>query len=246
MSPDSQSLIPMMADKNLMIVDPRNSTRSVQIFALVAALALLVFTGCSGSGGGVADATPGGTVQPELNLVEYGRLVDVYGLQVTPEGSAITLFRDDVMVGGDIQDQRPTESNLTDAEILYDFIAADPDTLQPRLFIPRDVTSSEFQDAFDALDDQLERLEYRLLASRRVLAMASSLESSCRFDRDALADQLSRLPPDPALIQQLVEDPAAQGVWLTLNAVDPNLDRPLERRLLLTPAGLGLCEEVEP
>ena len=78
----------------------------------------------------------------------------------------------------------------------------------------------------DALDDQLERLEHRLLASRRVLAMAPSLESSCRFDRDALADQLSRLPPDPALIQQLVEDPAAQGVWLTLNAVDPNLDRP--------------------
>ena len=99
----------------------------------------------------------------------------------------------------------------------------------------------------DALDDQLERLEYRLLASRRVLAMASSLESSCRFDRDALADQLSRLPPDPALIQQLVEDPAAQGVWLTLNAVDPNLDRPLERRLLFTPAGLGLCSsEAKP
>ena len=92
-----------------------------------------------------------------------------------------------------------------------------------------------------ALDDQLERLDHRLLASRRLLAMAPSLESSCRFDRDALADQLDRLPPDPALIQHLVEDPVAQGIWLRLNLVDPNLDLPLERRLLLTPAGLGLC-----
>ncbi|HIE70447.1 MAG TPA: hypothetical protein EYP98_09830, partial [Planctomycetes bacterium] len=84
--------------------------------------------------------------------VEYGRLVDVYGLQVTPEGAAIALFRRDVIIGGNIQDQRPTESNLSDSEITYDFIAADPDTLQPRLFIPRDLTETEFSDAFEALD----------------------------------------------------------------------------------------------
>lgn len=122
---------------------------------VMAAMAV-AFAACSGSGGGLTgDASPGDTVQPELVGVEYGRLVDVYGLQVTPEGAAIALFQRDVIVAGNIQDQRPTESNLGDPEILYDFIAADPDTLQPRLFIPRDVLSAEFADAFDALDDEL-------------------------------------------------------------------------------------------
>ena len=123
---------------------------------LAAAMAL-TFAACSGSGGGgtVGNTTPGATVQPELARVEYGRLIDVYGLQVTPEGATIALFRRDVVIGGNIQDQRPTESNLTDTEITYDFIAADPDTLQPRLFIPRDMTGPEFSAAFDALDDEL-------------------------------------------------------------------------------------------
>src|SRR5690606_181752 len=95
------------------------------------------------------------TVQPELSRVEYGRLVDVYGLRVTPQGAEIDIFQRDVVIGGNIQDQRPTESNLSDSEITYDFLAADPDTLQPRLFIPRDFTGEEFRTAFDALDDEL-------------------------------------------------------------------------------------------
>jgi len=124
--------------------------------AFIAPLALLAFGGCSGGGGALTgNSTVGATVQPELSGIEYGRLADIYGLQVTPEGTAIALFQKDVVIGGNIQDQRPTESNLTDPEILYDFIAADPDTLQPRLFIPRDVTSDEFADAFEALDDEL-------------------------------------------------------------------------------------------
>jgi hypothetical protein len=109
---------------------------------------------CSGGGGGSGNATASGA-HPELARVEFGRLVDVYGLQVTPEGSAITLYRKDVVVGSNIQDERPTNSNLRDDEVTYDFISTDPDTLQPRLFIPRDVTSAEFKAAFDALDDQL-------------------------------------------------------------------------------------------
>ncbi len=232
MSPDSQSLIPMMADKNLMIVDPTNSTRSVSVFALVTALALLVFTGCSGSGGGVADATPGGTVQPELSLVEYGRLVDVYGLQVTPEGSAITLFRDDVMVGGDIQDQRPTESNLTDAEILYDFIAADPDTLQPRLFIPREVTSSEFQDAFDALDDQLRSVSPMLFgeggpgvpfsvvprnaAVRLSFSAPLGIDDSFFVERDANGSVVSLRNTEAVQLLRIVDDPTQPNGFVPL------------------------------
>jgi hypothetical protein len=87
--------------------------------------------------------------------MEFGRLVDVFGLQVTPEGTAITLYRRDIVIGGNIQDQRPTNSSLRDDEVTYDFIASDPDTLQPRLFIPRDITSADFKAAFEALDDQL-------------------------------------------------------------------------------------------
>jgi hypothetical protein len=120
-------------------------------------LALAAVTACSGGGGSTGGTTPG-SGQAELVRVEYGRLVDVYGLQVTPEGAAIALHRRDVVVGGNIQDQRPTNSTLRDDEITYDFIASDPDTLQPRLFIPRDVTSDEFRVAFDALDDELREI----------------------------------------------------------------------------------------
>ena len=116
----------------------------------------LTLAGCGGGGGSIiGNSTSDSTVQPELRSVEYGRLVDVYGLRITPEGSSIELVQRDVMVGGNIQDQRPTESNLSDTEILYDFIPSDPDTLQPRLFIPRDLDGSEFAEAFAALDDEL-------------------------------------------------------------------------------------------
>ena len=112
---------------------------------------------CSGGGGGggVAGAQPGDTTQAKLQRIEYGRLVDVYGLQVTQDGASIALYRSDVVIGNNIEDQRPTGSTLSDEEVLYDFDGADPDTLQPRLFIPRDMTGSAFRAAFDALDDQL-------------------------------------------------------------------------------------------
>jgi hypothetical protein len=109
---------------------------------------------CGGSGGG--GFTPGQTpqtTQPEIERVEFGRLVDVYGLEVTPEGVATTLFRRDVLVSLEIEDERGADSNLPDADVLYDFFGSDPDSLQPRLLIPRDLTSAEFQRAFDALDD---------------------------------------------------------------------------------------------
>lgn len=114
-----------------------------------------LFAACSGGGGSGGGGSLGTGAQARLVKVEFGRLVDVYGLQSTPQGATIALFRKDVVIGGNIQDQRPTNSNASDSEILYDFIASDPDTLQPRLFIPRDVTSAEFKAAFDALDDNL-------------------------------------------------------------------------------------------
>src|SRR5690606_25333151 len=147
MSPHFPSLLPTMAnklhmaDRLPMMVDQPSSpglsvarpSRLAFASAFVLPLAVLAFAGCSGSGGGgTGSVTPGATVQPELSRVEYGRLVDVYGLRVTPQGAEIDIFQRDVVIGGNIQDQRPTESNLSDSEITYDFLAADPDTLQPR------------------------------------------------------------------------------------------------------------------
>lgn len=128
----------------------------------------MIFAGCSGSSGGVSTPTPGATVQPELSAVEYGRLVDVYGLRVSAQGTTTDVFRKDVLIGGNIQDQRPSNSNLSDSEITYDFFGADPDTLQPRLLIPRDFTGDEFLAAFEALDDELRSVTPQLFAQNNV------------------------------------------------------------------------------
>ena len=132
---------------------------SVGPFARAAIAAPLVglfaLAGCSGSGGSTAGVTPTTTTHPELIAVEYGRLVDVYGLQITSEGAVRTLYQSDVLIGSDIQDERGTNENKRDDEILYDFFGTDPDTLQPRLLIPRDMTGSAFTAAFEALDDQV-------------------------------------------------------------------------------------------
>jgi hypothetical protein len=89
-----------------------------------------------------------------LVKVEFGRLVDVYGYQ---QGS-FTLYQSDVLVGSDIQDERPNNSNIPDSDILFDFLSANPDTLQPRLFIPREVNSDAFRSAFARLGAQLRQV----------------------------------------------------------------------------------------
>jgi hypothetical protein len=113
---------------------------------------LLGFAAC---GGGGTAGTIGGvqqTTQPELLAVEYGRLVDVFGLRATAQGSVIDLYRQDVLIGPDIQDERAAGQSIPDGQILYDFVGSNPDTLQPRLFIPREIGSEAFNEAFDALD----------------------------------------------------------------------------------------------
>lgn len=106
-----------------------------------------------------------GVIDPELRSqftierVEYGRLVDVYGLRQGPDGTILDLFERDVVIGSDIDDQRPPGSTADDATIRYDFLGNDPDTLQARLLIPRLIDSDEFREAYDALDDQLREVE---------------------------------------------------------------------------------------
>lgn len=133
---------------------------------VVVGLAIGGLTGCSGSGAGGGTSTgTADTTQPELLRTEFGRLVDVYGLHVTPQGSTIDLYQKDVVIGSDIQDERGSADSTSDSEITYDFIGADPDTLQPRLFIPRDITGESFKSAFAALDDNLREVSPMLFGT---------------------------------------------------------------------------------
>ena len=144
---------------------PVGSSLRIGSSGFLVLLSLSVLGACSGSGGG-SGGTGGVTTQPELLRVEYGQLADVYclrdGVQVLydPDGAETRnppgrAKGRDVLIGTNIRDQRPTNSALLDSEITYDFIGSDPDTLQPKLFIPREETSEAFRTAFDALDDEL-------------------------------------------------------------------------------------------
>ena len=92
-----------------------------------------------------------------------------------------------------------------------------------------------------ALDQQLQGLEQRLLASRRVLATAPVTDGHCRFNPDAVSRRLASLPRHGPLTQLLEVAPPFDGLWLTLSLPASGGERPLQRRQWLTPAGLGLC-----
>ena len=95
------------------------------------------------------------------------------------------------------------------------------------------------------IDQQHQRLEQRLLASRRLLQASEVVDAACRFDVDAVVGVLAALPQDPAVLESWVWDPLepATRLWLTLQLAEAkaDLDPPRERRLLFTPAGLGHC-----
>ncbi|MCC6670536.1 MAG: hypothetical protein IT458_05705, partial [Planctomycetes bacterium] len=125
------------------------------LVSFLACAGALVLSGCGGGGGGsgAGGVSAGGRAQ--LVAMHFGRLADVYGFRSSGGAVTVELYQKDVMVGPDIQDERDGSSTRRDDEILYDFVTADPDTLQPRLLITRTIGSAEFQAAFDALDDRL-------------------------------------------------------------------------------------------
>ena len=98
------------------------------------------------------------------------------------------------------------------------------------------------------IDQQHQRLEQRLLASRRLLQESDLVDAACRFDVDAVDGILAALPADSAVLEQWVWDPLspATRLWLTLQLAEADLDTPPERRLLFTPAGLGHCPSEAP
>jgi hypothetical protein len=124
-------------------------------FALSGCLLVgLALSGCSGSGGSGTSGI-GANTGAHLVSIQYGKLVDVYGLRNIAGSTVIDLFQSDTLVGIDIQDERDSGSNKKDNEILYDFISANPDTLQPRLLITREIGSPEFVTAVDRLDQHV-------------------------------------------------------------------------------------------
>ena len=95
-----------------------------------------------------------------------------------------------------------------------------------------------------ALEQALLQADQQLLAARRLLRR--SPEAGCALSPEHLDQQLAPLlPQTPGLQRSWQQDPLAGGLWLRV-AVEAGTDQPrLQRRLLVTPAGLGLCSPVE-
>lgn len=214
-------------------------------FALAGA-GLALMAACSG-GGGSGGSTPGATTQAELLRVEFGRLVDVYGLN----GAEVTLYQKDVVIGGDIQDERPTNSTIADNEITYDFQSTDPDTLQPKLLIPREITGVEFKDAFEALDDHLREvapmafgegggsLPYGVVPRNAAirLSFSSSLgvDDSFFVERNAAGAVIGLRNTEAVQLLKIVGDPKQTGAFQPL----PVRVVVSDRHIVLDPVLLG-------
>jgi len=133
----------------------RSTTISSRRLGIVGGLAIaLTLAGCGGGSGG---SDSGLSIPKGATLVslQQGKLVDVYGFKTLDGSKVVELFQSDMLVGPDIQDERDSGSNKKDEEILYDFISSNPDTLQPRLLITREIGSEEFTKAVDDLDDNI-------------------------------------------------------------------------------------------
>ena len=149
-----------------------------------AATAILCAIALSACGGGSSTGIPGRPARSvRLEAVHFGRLADVYGLRRTTGGTLVAeLHQRDVMVGPDIQDQRDSRSrDRRDDEILYDFLGANPDDLQPRLLITREIGTPEFEAALAAVSVKL-----------RLVAPA-------RFGQDTGSQPFSVVPRNAAL-----------------------------------------------
>ncbi len=103
------------------------------------------------------------------------------------------------------------------------------------------------------LDELALQLETARIATDRWLqsdAAASvvidSASADCRFNPEALeAAVAERLPLGSELSMHWSVDPQGLGHWLELSATSQPSMPPLKRRLLLSPAAYGLCQQQE-
>ena len=71
--------------------------------------------------------------------------------------------------------------------------------------------------------------------------MFHNLLQACRFVGDVATHLQERLPVAVPLDQWFESSSTGQGIWLVLQLVEET--SVLERRVLFTPAGLGLCKQ---
>ena len=87
----------------------------------------------------------------------------------------------------------------------------------------------------------IQQLEQQVLSAERLLARSSVDPEDCRFVGDVASQLQARLPVAAPLNQRLESSSNEQGIWLVLQLSDET--SVLERRVLFTPAGLGLCKQ---
>ena len=91
------------------------------------------------------------------------------------------------------------------------------------------------------------QLDQQVLASQRLLTAGLRSrqlpsDAPCRIDAVAIEQQLDdALPSIAGLQRELVAATDLEGVWLVWHGRGLNNQQRGQRRLLLTPAGLGLC-----
>ena len=82
-----------------------------------------------------------------------------------------------------------------------------------------------------------------MLSAERLLAHASVDPDGCRFVGDVATHLQERLPVAAPLQQWFESSSTGQGIWLMLQLDEETLV--LKRRVLFTPAGLGLCKQAD-
>ena len=89
------------------------------------------------------------------------------------------------------------------------------------------------------------QLDQQMLSAERLLARASVDPDyyHCRFSGDVVSDLQERLPATAPLEQRFELSSSEQGIWMVLQLVEET--SVLQRRVLFTPAGLGLCKQAD-
>lgn len=212
---------------------------------------LVALLSCTNKSSTFGPPPPVSTAHPELLRLEHGRLVDVYGLVDAGDGPSITLVQADVIIGPDISDQRPTNSNIQDNEILYDFLGTDPNTLQARLLIPREPESPAFQQAFEALDDRLREISAmrygeggaqfpysvvpRNAAIRLTFSASLEIDDSFFVTRNEAGTVTGLLNTEAVQLLRIVSDPETENGFVP----QPVRIIPGDRTIVLDPVLLG-------
>ena len=89
----------------------------------------------------------------------------------------------------------------------------------------------------------LQQLDQQVLAAERLLVRASVDPDDCRFVGDVATQLQERLPVMAPLEQRLESASNEERLWLVLKLIDET--SVLKRRVLFTPAGLGLCKQAD-